>query len=114
MNKVFLPTIGITMGDASGVGPEIIMKSLGHAELYDGCRPLVIGDACRLREAGRIVNSRLKVNAIEDPSQAQFAAGGADCVDLKLIPESMPWGILSPVCGERGLSIYGFAPSTWR
>jgi 4-phospho-D-threonate 3-dehydrogenase / 4-phospho-D-erythronate 3-dehydrogenase len=100
VNKAFLPTIGITMGDASGVGPEIIMKSLGHAELYDGCRPLVIGDARRLREAGRIVNARLKVNAIEKPSQGQFAPGGVDCVDLKLIPENMPWGILSPVCGD--------------
>jgi 4-hydroxythreonine-4-phosphate dehydrogenase len=100
VTKAFLPTIGITMGDASGVGPEIIMKSLGHAELYDGCRPLVIGDARRLREAGRIVNARLKVNAIEKPSQGQFAPGGVDCVDLKLIPENMPWGILSPVCGD--------------
>jgi 4-phospho-D-threonate 3-dehydrogenase / 4-phospho-D-erythronate 3-dehydrogenase len=100
VKKAFLPTIGITMGDASGVGPEIIMKSLGRAELYDGCRPLVIGDASRLREAGRIVNSKLKVNSIEHPSQALFAPGGADCIDLKLIPENMPWGILSPVCGD--------------
>ena len=50
-----LATIGITMGDAAGVGPEIIMKSLDHAELYERCRPLVIGDAGRLREAGEIV-----------------------------------------------------------
>ena len=65
MNEVSLPTIGITMGDASGIGPEVIMKSLGHAEVYGWCRPLVIGDAGRLREAGRIVDSKVKVNAIE-------------------------------------------------
>ena len=39
------PRIAITMGDAAGVGPEIIMKSLGHRDLYDRCRPIVIGDA---------------------------------------------------------------------
>jgi hypothetical protein len=31
--KSALPAIGITMGDAAGVGPEIIMKSLAHADL---------------------------------------------------------------------------------
>ena len=30
-----LPRIAITMGDAAGVGPEVIVKSLAHAELYD-------------------------------------------------------------------------------
>lgn len=28
------PVIGITMGDAAGVGPEIIMKMLTHASVY--------------------------------------------------------------------------------
>ena len=46
------PRIAITMGDAAGVGPEIIMKALAHADLYDRCRPLVVGDAARLGQAG--------------------------------------------------------------
>jgi 4-hydroxythreonine-4-phosphate dehydrogenase len=100
MNNDFLRTIGITMGDAAGVGPEIIMKSLGHAELYESCHPLVIGDAGRLREAGRIVHSQSKVNAIEDPADAKFTAGTVDCIDLKLIPAHLPWGKLSAVCGD--------------
>ena len=48
------PVIAITMGDAAGVGPEIIMKSFAHGPIcYETCRPLVIGDAGRLEEAGR-------------------------------------------------------------
>jgi 4-hydroxy-L-threonine phosphate dehydrogenase PdxA len=43
----YLPIIGITMGDASGVGPEVIVKSLNHDVVYQQCRPLVIGDAGR-------------------------------------------------------------------
>ena len=100
MNDTFLPVIGITMGDAAGIGPEIIMKSLGHSELYDRCRPLVIGDGTRLREAGRIVDSKLAVNAINNPSDAKFRFGSADCIDLKLIPEGLPWGRLSSICGD--------------
>src|SRR5262249_30648755 len=60
----------------------------------------VIGDAGRLREAGRIVNSKLEVNAISNPSEARFRFGIADCVDLKLIPEGFPWGQLSSICGD--------------
>ena len=88
------------MGDAAGVGPEIIMKSLDHPELYERCRPLVIGDAARLSEAGRIVLSQSKVNAIDDPTEATFTPGTVDCIDLKLIPADLPWGKLSAVCGD--------------
>jgi len=100
MNDTSLPIIGITMGDAAGIGPEIIVKSLGHTELYDRCRPLIIGDAGRLREAGRILNSKLEVNAIDSPADAKFTPGIADCIDLRLIPEGLPWGRLSPICGD--------------
>src|SRR5438105_4747516 len=95
-----LPVIGITMGDAAGIGPEIIIKSFGHADLYRHCRPLVIGDAGRLREGGEIVDSELEVSAINNPSEAKFAFGIIDCIDLKLIPKGLPWGRLSPVCGD--------------
>jgi 4-hydroxythreonine-4-phosphate dehydrogenase len=100
MNDTSLPIIGITMGDAAGIGPEIIIKSLGHSDLYDRCRPLVIGDAGRLREAGGIVGSELEVSEINDPSDAKFAFGIVDCIDLKLIPKGLPWGRLSPICGD--------------
>jgi len=52
----------------------------------------VIGDAGRLREAGRLVNSNLEVNAVKGPPDAKFMFGTADCIDLKLIPVGLPWG----------------------
>jgi len=100
MKENSLATIGITMGDAAGIGPEIIMKSLDHAELYARCRPLVIGDAARLRKAGRIAFCQSEVNAIDDPIDAKFNPGTVDCIDLKLIPADLPWGKLSAVCGD--------------
>jgi 4-phospho-D-threonate 3-dehydrogenase / 4-phospho-D-erythronate 3-dehydrogenase len=100
VNNAFLPTIGITMGDASGIGPEIIMKGLAHFEIYGRCRPLVIGDGSRLRKAASLVDSGVTVNPIDHPSQARFTPGIADCIDLRLIPENLPWGRLSPICGD--------------
>ena len=39
------PIVAITMGDASGIGPEVIMKALAREDVYAMCRPLVVGDA---------------------------------------------------------------------
>ena len=94
------PTIAITMGDAAGVGPEIIMKSLAHADLYERCRPLVVGDAARLEQAGRIVDSTLAVRSLSGIEGARYTFGTVDCLDLKLIPADLPWGRLSAVAGD--------------
>jgi len=94
------PRIAITMGDAAGVGPEIIMKALGHADLFERCRPLVVGDAGRLRQAGEIVGSRSEVRPVAEPDRAAFRPGLVDCIDLGLIPPDLPWGRLSPVAGD--------------
>jgi 4-hydroxythreonine-4-phosphate dehydrogenase len=39
-----LPLIGITMGDPTGIGPEIIVKALSMEEPFQDCRPIVFGD----------------------------------------------------------------------
>ncbi|MGO4303860.1 4-hydroxythreonine-4-phosphate dehydrogenase PdxA [Cupriavidus sp. RAF12] len=96
----YLPVIGITMGDATGIGPEVIVKSLAHETVYAQCRPLVIGDARRLEHAGKLVQSALKVRAIQSPDEARFEPGTIDCIDLGLIPEDLPFGKLSAVAGD--------------
>jgi 4-hydroxythreonine-4-phosphate dehydrogenase len=94
------PIIGITMGDAAGIGPEIVVKALAAAEVYEICRPLVIGDAARLRKAAAIVGSKLEVQSLREPSSARYRLGTIDCIDLALIPEDLPFGHLSPIAGD--------------
>src|SRR5690349_3116954 len=96
------PRIAITMGDAAGVGPEIIMKSLAHGAIYERCRPLVVGDASRLRAAGRIVGAQLSVRSVssDQTEEGYYKAGTIDCVDLHLIPPDLAWGELSPLAGD--------------
>jgi 4-phospho-D-threonate 3-dehydrogenase / 4-phospho-D-erythronate 3-dehydrogenase len=38
------PVVGITMGDPTGIGPEVIVKALVHEEPFRVCRPVVLGD----------------------------------------------------------------------
>jgi 4-hydroxythreonine-4-phosphate dehydrogenase len=96
----YLPVIGITMGDASGVGPEIVVKSLTHNVVYEQCRPLVIGDARRLEQANKIVHGTAKIRRIKDATEAKYEPGTIDCIDLDLIPDDLPFGKLSPVAGN--------------
>lgn len=94
------PIIGITMGDAAGIGPEIIAKALEHQELYLKCRPLVIGDAKIMNRVLPIVNSSLRINAIQKPSEAVYEHGIIDVIHLDLIPANLPFGEVSAVAGD--------------
>lgn len=48
MNDDTRPCLAITMGDAAGIGPEIVVKALARPEVHTCCRPLVVGDAAIL------------------------------------------------------------------
>jgi 4-hydroxythreonine-4-phosphate dehydrogenase len=39
------PLVAVTAGDAAGIGPEVIAKSLQRPELLKVCRVLIVGDA---------------------------------------------------------------------
>lgn len=84
-----LPTVAFTMGDAAGIGPEIVVKSLLVESLYEQCRPVVVGaprvlaDACRMLRAGPVVR------AVSDISEASPSASVMDVLvpkDLELPP----------------------------
>jgi len=94
------PTIAITMGDPAGIGPEVIMKALAQEATRAICNPLVIGDANRLRKAGRLVGAPVVVDALGDARQADFSGTAVQCLDLKLVPDDLPFGQVSAAAGE--------------
>ena len=94
------PTIAITMGDPAGIGPEVIMKALAKPEKRAICNALVIGDANRLRKAGKIVGERVEIDALREADDANFASGTVHCLDLKLVPDDLPFGEMSAAAGE--------------
>lgn len=85
MNK---PIVGITMGDPAGNGPEITVKALAHSDLYDRCRPLVVGDAKILEQAaGFVGRTDIRIHRCEQLSDALFVPGTIDVLHLELIPD---------------------------
>lgn len=95
-------TIGITMGDPASIGPEITVKALAKQEVYDWCNPLIIGDACVMEAAVRIVGREdIKINAISSVQEARFQRGTIDVYDMKLVNmDELELGKVSAMAGE--------------
>ena len=77
-----IPVIGIPMGDPAGIGPEIVLKALRNKELYDICKPVIIGDANLLRKMEELLKTGLSINVIDQPDQGKFTFGFADVISL--------------------------------
>ncbi|MEV4576278.1 4-hydroxythreonine-4-phosphate dehydrogenase PdxA [Nonomuraea jabiensis] len=93
------PIIAVTMGDGAGVGPEVIVGALQDPHVAELCRPVVIGDAGRLRQAAGILGIDTEIVAIDTVADAVFQPGRVNVIDLALLPEDLPWGKVSPVAG---------------
>jgi 4-phospho-D-threonate 3-dehydrogenase / 4-phospho-D-erythronate 3-dehydrogenase len=94
------PFVAVTMGDGAGVGPEVVVGALVEPEIAALCRPVVIGDAQRLRAAAEILGVDADVVAVESVEDAVFAPRRVNVIDLGLLPADLPWGKLSPVAGH--------------
>ncbi|MCT2085675.1 4-hydroxythreonine-4-phosphate dehydrogenase PdxA [Microbacterium enclense] len=94
------PVIAVTMGDAAGIGPEIIVRALISPDVTSICRPFVVGDAQRLRTAADILGETVKIRVIASPEEAEYAPGQINVIDLALIPADLAWGELSATAGD--------------
>mgnify|MGYP003326623686 CR=1 FL=1 len=94
------PYIALTMGDAAGVGPEIIVQCMAEKDIYDHCRPFVIGDAKILKRAEGIWKTGAKFNLISAPEEGLYTPGTIDVMDMDMLPEDLPFGQVSPLAGD--------------
>ncbi len=96
------PILGITMGDPAGNGPELCVKALGRPEIYDLCRPLVVGDAKMIELAVRIAgNKELRIHRVTCVGEALFTYGVIDVYHMDLVDMSrFHFGKVDAMCGE--------------
>ena len=76
------PFLAITMGDPSGIGPEISIKALKNDEVYEKCIPIIIGDYEALKIANEITKTNYNLHEIKDPSKAIGKKGTIDFINL--------------------------------
>ncbi|MDB4893956.1 MAG: pyridoxine phosphate biosynthetic protein, partial [Firmicutes bacterium] len=95
------PIIGITLGDPASIGPEIVVKSLASAEIYELCRPLLIGDSRVVERAMTSTGVTLNINPVANPSEGRFALGAIDLIDLQNVDiETLEWGKVQAQAGQ--------------
>jgi 4-phospho-D-threonate 3-dehydrogenase / 4-phospho-D-erythronate 3-dehydrogenase len=95
------PILGVTMGDASGAGPEILVKALGLPQVRSLCRPLAIGHSATIRQAAGIVGSDLAIRPVESVEAARFEDGVIDVLEAAYIDlEKLEYGAVQAMSGQ--------------
>lgn len=96
------PLLAITMGDPAGIGPEITIKALSNPQLYEVCRPLVIGNTEILKKASEAAGvGTVALHQVSCPADGIYQPGCIDVLELASDGiESVQPGTLSAEAGE--------------
>lgn len=98
------PIIAITVGDPTGIGAEIAVKTLSKPRYYETARPVVIGDRERLRQSLKFVAEKLEINPVDNVRDARFEYGVIDVlhVDVPGVAD-LPYGKVLATGGEAAV-----------
>ncbi len=93
--------MAITMGDAAGIGPEIIAKLFAEGSPAPA---VVVGDAGILRRAVALLGLGLEVVEIETPAQAQGGGGRIEVLPVGDLPADLPFGRIDRRAGAAAFA----------
>jgi 4-hydroxythreonine-4-phosphate dehydrogenase len=93
--------IGVLLGDACGIGPEIVVKALSKAEVRNRVCWFMLGDSRILDMGETVARKKLDPIMINDFSEVIPKAGEIYLMDLKnFTMEKVTPGVLSPHSGK--------------
>ena len=86
-----LPVLAITLGDPTGIGPEIVTKALTREKAWEGCLPIVVGSHSTLERAQEATGTTLRMRPIGSVDEARHEVGTCNLIDLEReLPEPRP------------------------
>ena len=87
------PVIGVLLGDAAGVGPELVAKCAAANFYEEYCRPVIIGDLRVFERALKVIGAedKVKVQVISDVDEADWSKGLPVLDQKNLDPEKVPF-----------------------
>lgn len=101
LNHAPLPLVGITMGDPTGIGPEIIVKALSRKEPFQACRPVVFGDRQVMQRAIDLLSLSTTVEVFDEVPEEAFAPRRIFLIPVThLDPSSLRFGRPDKACGK--------------
>jgi len=96
----YKPLIAVTMGDPVGVGPEICAAAMVSPTVLAACRPVLIGDAERMRVAAEIIGVVAEVRVIAAAEDADPSPTVINVMQVGALPDDLRWGIIDARAGE--------------
>lgn len=69
VNVTAKPLLALTLGDPSGIGPEVVVKAIADPEVNDSARMFVVGTEGAVRQAVAETGIDIPVERIEVPDQ---------------------------------------------
>lgn len=98
------PVIGITMGDAAGIGPELILKAAERPQLHEACRPLVIGSRAVMDCYRKLLRLDTRFNVVTQAGDALYQNDSLDILDTGLLDElEIKPGVINSTCGKAAV-----------
>lgn len=95
-----MTTVAVTLGDAAGIGPEIVVKTFADPAINPACSAFVVGHAATLERAAKCYAPGLQVRRITHAAQHRAAAGVVDVLDVGDLPDDLPMGQVSAQAGQ--------------
>ena len=93
------PTIGVTLGDPAGIGPEVLAKSLAGVD-RKAMRLVLYGAGWALERGARCAGAEVSYRRHRDIREVDWAAPGWPLIDLRL--DEPPGFAMGQVCGRCG------------
>lgn len=94
------PLLGITLGEATGIGPELIAKLCAQDRLWPHCRPILIGDARVLAQGMLIAGVSFPVTIVDSVAAATWDQGVPILDTGDLSPDDYELGTISKISGK--------------
>ncbi len=99
-----LPLVAITMGDASGIGPEVVTKALQSKYIHEICQPLVIGESYIMQKAINLVDKTMSLNCVHTVNEVKALPYSINLLDMKNLDISeVLIGQVCSVCGKAAI-----------
>ena len=94
------PILGIFLGEAAGVGPEIIAKLVAEKVVQEYCRPVLIGDVRVLQLGQKIAKVDFPFVRVSHVKEINWE-GPVSILDLKNFdPETLKMGEINSISGK--------------
>ena len=100
------------MGDAAGIGAEVVLKALSDKTLNDLCRTVIVGDLKFLRKTADDLDLQINFVRVEDDFDSD--TDKIAVFDLENLPDNVKIGVENAVSGKASAEYIEWAVKLWK